>query len=140
MKYAQVGERFGGEMLLNATEIAAFAAEIGDHNPLHHDPEFAGQTRFGGIIASGPQPAAIFLALTATYFSRKSAMLGLEFGLKFQKPVFPGERYQMEWVVAQVEFKEKLKGEIVKLEGQVISAEGEVVLSGTGMVLVTDKL
>jgi acyl dehydratase len=140
MNYALVGERFGGELLLKTSDIAAFANSIGDYNPIHHDPELAAQTRFGGIIASGPQPAAIFLGLVATYFSRKSAMLGLEFGLKFQKPVFPGQPYRMEWVVAEVEFKEKLKGEIVKLEGQITSAQGEVVLSGTGTVLVTDKL
>lgn len=140
MKYAQVGERFGGEMLLGTADIAAFAKEIGDHNPIHHNPQVAGQTRFGGIIASGPQPAAIFMALTATYFSQSSAMLGLEFSLKFQKPVFPNEPYKMEWVVTEVEFKPKLNGEIVGLQGQVTNSSGEVVLAGTGKVLVVDKL
>ncbi|WP_299428975.1 MaoC family dehydratase [uncultured Meiothermus sp.] len=140
MNLVRVGERFGGEFCLSQQEILEFARAVGDLNPVHHDAEAARKTRFGRIIASGPQPASIFMALTATYFSRTTAMLGLEFNLKFQKPVFADEPYRMEWVVQGVEFKEKLRGELVSLAGTVISPAGEVVLSGTGTILVTDKL
>jgi acyl dehydratase len=139
MKYAQVGETFGGEMQLTVEQIRNFAVSVGDFNPIHHDLEAARAAGFETLIASGPQPASIFMALTATYFSRQTAMLGLEFSLKFQKPVFPETSYQMQWTVVSVEWKEKLQGEIVQFEGRVTNLMGEAVLSGTGTALVRSK-
>lgn len=139
MKYARAGETFGGEMCLTRQQVRDFAASVGDFNPIHHDDAAAKTAGFEGIIASGPQPAAVFLALAATHFSRQTAMLGLEFNLKFQRPVFPEVTYRMQWTVVSAEWKEKLQGEIVRLEGSITSSEGEVVLSGSGAVLVRAK-
>ena len=139
MKFAQIGETFGEELCLTQEQIRSFALSIGDHNPIHHDNGAALAAGFEGIIASGPQPASIFMALTATHFSRQTSMLGLEFNLKFQKPVFPEVSYQMQWTVISVEWKEKLQGEIVRLEGTITAPTGETVLSGVGTTLVRAK-
>lgn len=135
-----VGERIQGEVRFSKEEIAAFARIAGDFNPLHHDEEFAKTTRFGGIIACGPQTAARFLGMTATYFSRRGASLGLEFTLRFLGPVRPGERLEMAWEVVDVTDKPKLNGEIVKIEGKVTNPAGETVLAGAGTVLVARTL
>lgn len=140
MNHVRMGECFGGEFRLSRQEILEFARLVGDLNPIHHDAEVAQGTGFGQIIASGTQPASIFMALTATYFSRNYAALGLEFSIKFQKPVFPDVLYQMEWVVTETVFKEKLSGVMVCLSGTVTNPEGAIVLSGTGAVLLRDKL
>lgn len=140
MGLVRIGERFSGEIRFTQAEIARFARSVGDHNPLHHDQAFAKETRFGGIIASGPQPASWFMALVATHFSRTTSMLGLEFSLKFLGPTRPDELLSATWEVTEVAFKEKLNGEIVKLEGSAINPKGDPVLSGTGTVLVTEKL
>ena len=136
----KVGERFTDEARFSREEIASFAKLAGDFNPLHHDEEFAKTTRFQGIIACGPQTASRFLGMTATYFSKKGASLGLEFTLRFRGPVRPDEQLMMVWDVVDVTVKPKLNGEIVKLEGRVTNPAGEAVLTGTGTVLVARNL
>ena len=136
----KVGERITEEAQFDLEEIVEFARLAGDFNPLHHDEEFAKATRFGGIIACGPQPASRFLGMTATHFSKRGASLGLEFTLRFTGPVRPGERLEMVWDVVEVTSKPKLNGEIVKIDGRVTNPAGKVVLTGTGTVLVARSL
>jgi acyl dehydratase len=135
-----VGERITEEARFSKKQIVDFAKLAGDFNPLHHDEEFAKTTRFGGIIACGPQTASRFLGMTATHFSKRGASLGLEFTLRFAGPVRPEERLEMAWEVVGVTHKPKLNGEIVKIEGRVTNPAGEVVLTGTGKVLVAHSL
>ena len=136
----KVGERITEEARFGKEEIIEFAKLAGDFNPLHHDEEFAKTTRFGGIIASGTQTASLFLGMTATHFSKRGASLGLEFTLRFAGPVRPEERLEMVWEVVEVTNKAKLNGEIVKMDGRVTNPAGEVVLTGTGTVLVSQRL
>jgi acyl dehydratase len=86
-----VGARITGEVALSLEEIAQFARLSGDLNPLHHDEQYAAQTRFGGVIVSGPQFTSLMMGLTATYFSQETAMPGLEFTFHFRKAVKVGE-------------------------------------------------
>jgi acyl dehydratase len=136
----KVGERITEEARFGKEEIVEFARLAGDFNPLHHDEEYAKTTRFGGIIACGPQIASRFLGMTATHFSKRGASLGLEFTLRFAGPVHPEERMEMVWEVVEVTHKPKLNGEIVKLEGKVTNPAGDVVLTSTGTVLVANSL
>jgi acyl dehydratase len=136
----KVGERITDEARFSKEEVTEFARLAGDENPLHHDEEFAKATRFGGIIACGPQIASRFMGMTATHFSKRGASLGLEFTLRFAGPVRPEERLEMVWDVVDVTSKPKLNGEIVKLDGRVTNKAGEVVLAGTGTVLVARSL
>jgi len=135
-----VGERITGEARFSKEEIAEFARLAGDFNPLHHDEEFAKNTRFGGIICSGTQTASRFMGMTATHFSKRGASLGLEFTLRFTGPVRPEERLVMVWEVVEVTHKPKLNGEIVKIDGRITNPDGEVVMTGTGTVLVAQRL
>src|SRR3972149_4302495 len=86
----KVGGRITDEARDSKEEIVGFAGLGGGFNPLPHDEEFAKATRFGGIIACGPQTASRFLGMTATHFSKRGASLGLEFTLRFVGPVRPG--------------------------------------------------
>ncbi|WP_370362795.1 MaoC/PaaZ C-terminal domain-containing protein [Desulfopila sp. IMCC35008] len=52
--------------------VSDFANGVGDINPSHHDHEFAKNTRFGRLTASGPHTTALLLSLTASHFSKKS--------------------------------------------------------------------
>jgi 3-hydroxybutyryl-CoA dehydratase len=79
--------------------VADLANAAGDNNPIHHDPEFAATTRFGRPTASGPHTTALLLALTASHFSKKGAMLGLEFRVRFRRPIYADETIRLEWVV-----------------------------------------
>ena len=139
-RLVQVGERITGQVSLSREEIATFARLSGDLNPLHHDEDYARHTRFGGIIACGPQVTSLMMGLTATYFSQGKAMLGLEFTFRFRKAVKAGETIDMAWEVTAAEPKASLHGELVTLEGKATNPQGEIVLTGTGKVLVTDTL
>jgi len=136
----RVGERIEGQVALSGEEIANFARLCGDQNPLHHDEEYARQTRFGGIIACGPHMTSLMMGMVATHFSRETAMLGLEFTFHFRKAVLADEPITIAWEVMTVRPKASLGGELVTLEGQASNQQGQVVLTGTGKVLITAKL
>ena len=139
-RLVQVGERITGQVCLSREEIATFARLCGDLNPLHHDEDYARHTRFGGIIACGPQVTSLMMGLTATYFSQGKVMLGLEFTFRFRKAVKAGESIALAWEVVAAEPKASLQGELVTLEGKVTNPQGQIVLTGVGKVLVTDTL
>jgi acyl dehydratase len=133
-------ERFTSEITLSPAAVVDFANAAGDDNPIHHDPEFAATTRFGRTTASGPHTTALLLALTASHFSQKGAMLGLEFWVRFRRPIFADETIRLEWMVIKVTPNEKLKGDIVELRGRIKGQDGKTSLGARGRVLVTDKL
>jgi 3-hydroxybutyryl-CoA dehydratase len=133
-------ERFSSEVTLSTSAVVEFANAAGDNNPVHHDPGFAATTRFGKPIASGPHTTALLLALTASHFTKKGAMLGLEFWVRFRRPVFADETIRLEWMVIKVTPNDKLKGEIVELRGRIQGEDGKTSLGAKGRVLVTDRL
>jgi 3-hydroxybutyryl-CoA dehydratase len=133
-------ERFSSEVALSPAIVAEFANAAGDNNPIHHDPKFAATTRFGRQIASGPHTTALLLALTAAHFSKKGAMLGLEFWIRFRRPIYADEKILLEWMVVKVTPNEKLKDEIVELRGRIKGQDGRTSLGAKGTILVTDQL
>lgn len=120
--------------------VAEFATAAGDSNPIHHDAEFAATTRYGRLIASGPHTTALLLALTAKHFSQRGAMVGLEFWVRFQRPVYADETIRLEWLVVKVTPHARLNGDIVELRGLVQGADGKTAVGAKGRVLVTDQL
>ena len=95
-------ERFSAVVSLEPSATSAFAHAVGDTNPVHHDAEYAAASRFGRLLASGPQTTAHLLALTASHFSKRGAMLGLEFWVRFRRPVYADETITLEWLVVSV--------------------------------------
>ena len=133
-------ERFSSEITLTREAVIAFANAAGDNNPIHHDPEFAAGTRFRRPTASGPHTTALLLALTASHFSQKCAMLGLEFWVRFRRAIYADETIRLEWLVIKVTPNEKLQGDIVELRGRIKGQDGQTAVGARGRVLVTDKL
>jgi 3-hydroxybutyryl-CoA dehydratase len=133
-------ERFSSEITLTPAMVTEFAIATGDNNLIHHNPEFAASSRFGRLIASGPHTTALLLSLTASHFSKKGAMLGLEFWVQFRRPIYADETIFLEWMVIRVAPNRKLKGDIVDLRGRIKGQDGLTSLGAKGSVLVTDKL
>jgi acyl dehydratase len=133
-------ERFSSELTLTRESVVAFANAAGDNNPIHHDPEFAATTRFGRPIASGPHTTALLLALTAAHYSKNGAMLGLEFWVRFRRPIYADETICLEWLVVKVTPNEKLRGDIVELRGRIKGQDGKTSVGAKGRVVVTDHL
>jgi 3-hydroxybutyryl-CoA dehydratase len=133
-------ERFSSEVTLTPAIVGAYARAAGDDNPVHHDAQFAASTRYGRTIASGTHTAALLLGLTAAHFSKKGAMVGLEFWVRFRRPVYADDTIRLEWLVIKVTPSEKLNGEIVELRGRVTGGDGHTAVGAKGRVLVTDRL
>ena len=133
-------ERFHSQLTLTPSQVGAYALAAGDDNPIHHDPQFAASTRYGRLIASGTHTTALLLGLTAAHFSKIGAMVGLEFWVRFRRPIYADETIRLEWLVVRVTPNEKLKGEIVELRGRILAQDGLTAVGAKGRVLVTDRL
>ena len=133
-------ERFSIEITLTPALVAAYAQAAGDTNPVHHDPEFAAATRYGRLIASGTHTTALLLGLTASHYSERGAMVGLEFWVRFRRPIYADETILLEWLVVKVAPNEKLNGDIVELRGRIRGQNGVTALGAKGRVLITDRL
>ena len=136
----QAHERFSSKVALTPASVAEFARRVGDDNPIHHDPAFAARSRYGRLIASGTHTTALLLALTASHFSNRGAMVGLEFWQRFLRPVFAEETITLEWLVVRVTPNPKLGGAIVELRGRIQGADGHTAVGAKGRVLVAAEL
>ena len=137
---ARPHERFSSEVTLTPKAVADYARAVGDTNPLHHDPAFAAASRYGRLIASGPHTSALLLALTASHFSTRGSVVGLEFWVRFRRPVFADETIRIEWLVVKVTPNQKLGGDVVDLRGRITGEDGNTALGARGRVLVTAQL
>lgn len=133
-------DRFSSVVTLNPAMVSAFAESVGDTNPVHHDLEFAASTRYKRPIASGTHTSALLLGLTASHFSKRGSSVGLEFWLKFRRPVYADEKIVLEWLVVKVTPNQKLKGDVVELRGRIKGQDGHTALGARGKVLITDYL
>jgi acyl dehydratase len=133
-------ERFSREITLTPTTVREYALAVGDTNPVHHDPGYAATSRYGRLIASGTHTTALLLGLTASHFSRKGAMVGLEFWVSFRRPIFAEETVRLEWLVVKVTPHDKAGGEVVELRGRITGQNGKTALGAKGRVLLTERL
>ncbi|HZZ09328.1 MAG TPA: MaoC family dehydratase [Paraburkholderia sp.] len=134
-----IGETFSSTLALSAESVKTFATLVNDLNPLHHDDAYAAQSRFGGLIASGTQPSAHFMALLATHFSTYAQPLGLEFDIKLKKAVRATDTLTFTWRVRDAYWKPSLNGDLTHLDGHVANQRGEVMLTGASTILVMAK-
>jgi acyl dehydratase len=134
-----VGESFSTTLSLSVDSVKSFATLVNDLNPLHHDDAYAATSRFGGLIASGTQPTAHFMALLATHFSQYAQPLGLEFDMKLKKAAHANDTLTMTWTVRDAYWKASLNGDLTKLEGTVVNQRGETVVVGASTILVMPK-
>ena len=134
-----IGETFSANLALSADSVKSFATLVNDLNPLHHDEAYAAQSRFGGLIASGTQPSAHFMALLATHFSQYAQPLGLEFDIKLKKAVHAQDTLTLTWRVRDAWWKPSLNGDLTQLDGSAVNQRGETVLLGASTILVMPK-
>ena len=133
-------ERFSCVIALIPKIVHDYALAVGDTNPVHHDPDFSATTRYGRLIASGAHTAALLFALTASHFSSKGSVVGLEFWVRYRQPIFADETIQLEWLVRKVTSNAKLGGHVVELLGRIKGEDGKTAMGATGRVLVTERL
>ena len=133
-------DRFSAEYSLTPKIVAEYALSVGDDNPIHHDSDFAAKTRYGRPIASGTHTTALILGLTASYFSKTTSMVGLDYWVAFRRPIYADEIVKLEWLVVRVTPNKKLRGKIIELRGRILGQDGKTSLGAKGRLLITEKL
>ena len=133
----KIGEIFEKDMIFSKEETRAYSAFIGDQNPLHLDEDFAGKSRFGGLIAAGAHTAGAMAAFTATFTTQRAEKnVGLEISFRFRRAVMAGEKLHCVWKTSVIEDKPSLKGHIITFEGVLTNSKGEAAVSGQARTLV----
>jgi acyl dehydratase len=99
----RVGEvRELGSITPTREDIIAFATQF-DPQPFHLDEEAAKASVFGGLCASGWHTCAMAMRLMVTNFLCHTSSMGspgLE-GIKWTKPVFPGDTLSLRTTVLE---------------------------------------
>lgn len=135
----RVGETFSETLTMTPDEAKAFSRAARDFNPLHLDEQVAANSRYGKLIVSGTQMAAHLMALTATHFTTRGEAVGLDFSIRFHKPVYADETITLTWEV--VEVKPASAGrDVVDMKGRVINERGELAVAATGRIMLAEKL
>ena len=124
--------------LVTQEHINAYAEASGDFNPLHIDPEFAKNTKVGGLFASGAHLLAICckLGFEREFTGAWTAGLGWE-KIQFLAPARPGDILVMEkeniWKRAS---ESDPSVGIVHSATKLLNQRGEVVfaMEGTGLI------
>ena len=91
-----------GSITPSREEIIAFASQF-DPQPFHLDEDAAKDSVFGGLCASGWHTCGMAMRLMVTNFLRESSSLGspgLE-GIKWLKPVFPGDTLRLQHTILE---------------------------------------
>ena len=125
-----VGDSAELSSVLTQRDIGLFALVSGDVNPAHLDPDFAGRSRFHGIIGHGMWGGALISAVLGTRLPGPGTIY-LAQELQFKRPVRPGDA-----ITARVTVRE-LRAEkgIVVLECECTNQFGQIVISGQAEVL-----
>jgi acyl dehydratase len=134
-----VGDTFSRRHVFTAEDIADFAMRAGDLNPLHHDAEAAAKSRFGGLIASGPQTSALLMGLAAAHLSRDYDTAGLEFTFRFRRAVPAGMEATLAWEITAIEPNAKLRGKIVTCKGAITDAGGQSYVTSEARAVIWPK-
>ncbi len=80
----------GCEKKVDRRSIDLYAKASGDYNPIHTDEEFAGKSRFGGIIAHGMLVLSYLSQMLTNNFGEKWTENG-RLDIRFKTPARPGD-------------------------------------------------
>jgi len=124
------GDRAELTRVVDEADIASFVDAVGDHNPLHSDPDYASTTMFKTPIAPGIFTAGMISAVIGTRLPGPGAIY-LSQSLKFVRPVKAGDT-----ITARVEITELVRERNrVRLQTACTNQRGEEVLVGEAWVL-----
>lgn len=127
-----VGETWTSKsVVMSEEDIVRYAREY-DPQPIHTDPEKAAQGRFGSVIASGWQIAALSMRLfveSGGYGETPMVGLGID-ELRWRRPVKPGDTLRVKReVVATERHKTRPEFGIIRTQVTVINQKDETVMS-----------
>ena len=110
-------------------DVAEFLDSIGDHNPIHHDHEYAATTRFAKPIVPGMWTAGLVSAVLGTTLPGPGCIYVSQ-QITFTKPVFFGDV-----ITARVEVVERIvERNRVRLKTTCVNQDGDQVMEGEALL------
>jgi acyl dehydratase len=130
------GTKASRSITLTTEHVEKYAQISGDYNPIHFDPEFAAQTRYGRLIVQGGLTTGLLHALVAMDLPGPGTVF-LSQEWKFIAPVFIGDTITAEAEVISVHASKP----VTQLRFEIFRQDGERVLEGEAWVytLAADK-
>jgi len=126
----QIGEQASLSKTISEEDVNAFAALIGDFNPIHVDTEYAARSRFGRRVAHGAFTGGLISAVLGTKLPGHGAIY-LSQLIKFLAPVYLGDT-----ITATVEVTAwRPEKRILTLRTDVHNQDGVQVATGEAVLL-----
>lgn len=133
----RLGLRIEEVIELDSDAIIDGARWLGDRNPLHNDPQAAAVSRFGSLIACGPHVAGVHACMLPTYVSSLGfGVVGIEFTVRYERPVLPDVAHTMWWTVEATESRGR-NWQAFWRGG--VDANGTRCIAATGSVLILER-
>jgi acyl dehydratase len=120
-----VGQKARRRLTLTADHVATYAQLTGDYNPLHFDPAFAQQTKFGRLVLQGGLTTGVLHAWVAMDLPGPGTVF-LSQRWSFTAPVYVGDTVTAEAEVRSVHPTKP----VCQLAIRVTRQTGETVLEG----------
>jgi acyl dehydratase len=121
----EVGQTATRSLTLTQKHVDMYAEMTGDYNPLHFDADFAGKTKFGGLIVQGGLTTGILNALVAMDMPGPGTVF-LSHDFKFTGPVYIGDTITARAEVLKVHPEKP----VTQLQIEITRQTGESVLEG----------
>ena len=124
-----IGQSYSLRRTFSLEDINAFSALSLDNNPLHSNPTYASQSRFGQVVVPGMLSATLFSAIIGSHFPG-SGSIYLSQGLKFLKPVYPNHEVEATVTVTSIN---KERNRII-VETILKDHEGNTLIAGDALI------
>jgi acyl dehydratase len=125
----QVGQVETAKRVFSQADFDRFAALSGDDNPIHVDPEFSAQTKFGRTVAHGMFLYSVACSVLGTRLPGPGTVQ-LKQELMFPSATYTGEEVSVQVEVTQVRPASKL----AELTTSIIRPDGNPGLQGATLV------
>jgi acyl dehydratase len=135
----RIGQKFvSRSRTLTEADIVNFAGLSWDHNQLHTDAEYAGQTRYGKRIAHGLLGVVAHAGLTYQ-LTEDSILALLELSWKFHRPIYIGDTIRVEQTVKELSETSAGDRGILTFEKEVKNQADKVVQTGTTTIMLNKR-
>jgi len=123
----KVGDTFSVSRTITAADVQGFADVTGDDNPLHLDPEYARQSRFGEPVVHGVLVLGIVSKVLGRDFPGHGS-IAVSMSVKFLRPVPVGSEITVEVKIAEkIEARKHVRAHISAYLGKKMCVGGEAV-------------
>jgi 3-hydroxybutyryl-CoA dehydratase len=127
MKFT-VGQSFKSARTFSQGDFDEFARLSGDDNPIHVDPAFAAQTRFGRTVSHGMLLYGVICGVLSRHFP---GAVQLE-----QRFTFPAPTYADEAMTINLTITELLPDEQLRLTTTITNPQGQLTCDGETVIRV----